>query len=122
MRFLIVEDEPDSAEVVEMILEPAHVDSQLAANAEDALTLLQEDPNQFSGVLIDLALPGMDGFALMQAIRKDAQLKNLRLVAMTAYHTPELKSRAIKSGFDAYFPKPLNTAVFIGTLERLFSD
>ena len=119
MRLLIVEDEPDSAEVVNMILQPAGVDTTVVGDAESALDKLADTPGAFDGVIIDLALPGMDGFALMERIRSEASVKHLKLVAMTAYHTPELKSRAVKSGFDAYFPKPIDTAVFLGTLEKL---
>lgn len=121
LRLLVVEDEPDSAAVVEMILNPANINTEVRGNAEDALDLLLNNPTTYSGVIIDLALPGMDGFALMKAIRTTATLKHLKLVAVTAFHTPELKSRAIKAGFDAYVPKPLDTSLFIGTLERLLS-
>jgi len=61
----------------------------------------------------------MDGFELLQAIRKQSLLNNVPLVAVTAYHTPELKVKALDAGFDAYFPKPLDTTIFLQSLERL---
>lgn len=118
-HLLIVEDEPDSAEVVELILEPAGVSSEVAGTAEDALAILDEAAGYFSGVIIDLALPGKDGFALLKDIRNSDEYGHLMTIAMTAYHTPELKSQSLAAGFDAYFPKPLDTALFLGTLERL---
>jgi CheY-like chemotaxis protein len=117
--FLIVEDEPDSANMLEMILAPAGVPTQLADTAEDALVALRQNPSGYALVIIDLALPGKDGFALLDAIKSDASLSHLPTVAITAYHTPELRSRATKAGFSAYVPKPLDTSVFLGTLERL---
>ena len=122
IALLVVEDEPDSMAVVELMLNPANIDTAEAVDAEQALQILNANPNAFSGVIIDLALPGMDGFALLQTIRKSPALKHLPCVAMTAFHTPELKSKAIRIGFDAYFSKPLDTAVFLGTLERLLSQ
>ncbi len=121
-RLLVVEDEVDSANVVEMILNAAHINTEIASNAEDALDLVLNRPEAFEAIIIDLALPGMDGFALMKAIRATASVKHLRLIAVTAFHTPELRSRAIKAGFDAYVPKPLDTTLFIGTLERLLTQ
>ena len=121
IRLLVVEDEPDSAAVVEMILNPANIETTTAGNAEEALAILSDAASGISGVIIDLALPGMDGFGLMKAIRGNAALTRLPLIAITAFHTPELKSKVTKAGFDAYFPKPLDTAVFLGTLERLFN-
>lgn len=121
-RLLVVEDEVDSANVVEMILNAAHINTEIASNAEDALDLVLSRPEAFEAIIIDLALPGMDGFALMKAIRATASVKHLRLIAVTAFHTPELRSRAIKAGFDAYVPKPLDTTLFIGTLERLLTQ
>ena len=119
LPFLIVEDEPDSAAMLNMILAPAGVPTELATNAEDALTLLHQNPTGYAMVIIDLALPGKDGFALLETLKRDATLSKLPTVAITAYHTPELRSRATKAGFSAYFPKPLDTTVFLGTLERL---
>lgn len=119
LPFLIVEDEADSANMIEMILASAGVSTEIAVNAEQALTLLRQNPQGYSLVIIDLALPGKDGFALLSDLKSDPLLKNLHTVAITAYHTPELRSRATKVGFSAYFPKPLDTNLFLGTLERL---
>ena len=119
IHLLVVEDEPDSVAVVEMILNPANISTSAAGNAEQALSILYDHASTFSGVIIDLALPGMDGFGLMKAIRNDPALARLPLIAITAFHTPELKSKVTRAGFDAYFPKPLDTAVFLGALERL---
>lgn len=119
LPFLIVEDELDSAQMMEMILFPAGVPTEIASNAEDALVMLRNNPKGYSMVIIDLALPGKDGFALLEILQADKSLSHLPTVAVTAYHTPELRSRATKAGFSAYFPKPIDTNVFLGTLERL---
>ena len=120
-NLLIVEDEHDSAAVVEMILQPSGLPFMVAEDAYQAIEILKNNPGGFVGVIIDLALPGKDGFSLLQEIRSLPQLAHLATFAMTAYHTPELKSRCIKAGFHAYFPKPLDTSLFLGTLDRILS-
>lgn len=121
LHLLIVEDEPDSAEVVEMLLAPTRIATTVVSDAYQAIDQLAAAPNKFSGVIIDLALPGMDGFGLLNELRSAASTAALPLIAITAYHTPELKAQALKAGFNAYFPKPLDTTVFVGSLERIIT-
>ena len=114
---LIVEDEPDGQELVARMLSQVNVPVDVAGTAEEALEFLET--NSYGAVVIDLALPGMDGFELLGRIRRDADLTGLTCVAMTAFHTPELKRQAIQDGFDAYFAKPLDRARFLGALDEI---
>jgi two-component system CheB/CheR fusion protein len=114
---LIVEDEPDGQELVARMLSQVNVPVDVAGTAEDALDLLEV--NKYGAVVIDLALPGMDGFQLLGRIRADNDLMNLTCIAMTAFHTPELKRQAIQDGFDAYFAKPLDRTRFLGALDEI---
>ena len=115
---LIVEDEEDGAEVVRWILKHNKAKSATAPSAEAALAQL--DQGTFDAILIDLALPEMDGFQLVQHLRThkpDAP----PTIAMTAFHTPELRLKAHNAGFNAYLPKPLDPPQLIKTLESLLS-
>ena len=120
-HLLIVDDEPDSAEVAAMMLASAHIATTIVHDAYEAITLLEAQPDGYRGVLVDLAMPGMDGFALLRQLRASATTAHLPLIATTAYHTPELRAQALKAGFNAYFPKPLDTSVFLGMLERMLT-
>jgi CheY-like chemotaxis protein len=118
-HILIVDDEHDSAELVAMLLNSGQIASTIVHSAADALSKLAADPGLYHAAIVDLAMPGMDGFALLMALRRDPVTANLPVIAITAYHTPELRSRATKAGFTGYFPKPLDTTVFLGTVGRL---
>ncbi len=118
-HILIVEDEPDGADLVLRMLRATGKAAVVAGNAEVALARLQQSPEEFQAVIVDLALPEMDGFELMQVIRQTPALRHLPLLAITAFHTPELKVRALENGFDAYCPKPLDTTIFVRSLEQL---
>lgn len=122
MRFLIVEDDPDGADVLNMMLESVGLDTVLVASAEHALHELYHNPTMYDAVIIDLALPEMDGFELQSRLRDLPEMQHMVLIAVTAYHTPELKVKALDAGFDAYFAKPLDTTLFVQTLERLLSS
>lgn len=114
---LIVEDDPDGQELVARMLIRANIPVEIAGTAEDALQLLS--PTEHMAVVIDLALPGMDGFELLGRIRNDRSLAALPCVAITAYHTPSLKQRVMSEGFDAYFPKPLDDIRFLRTVKEI---
>ena len=114
---LVVEDELDGQELVTRMLKQVNVETELAGTAEEAWTLLKSQ--SFMGAIIDLALPGQDGFQLLNSIRNDQNLHGLPCIAMTAYHTPQLKHDALENGFDAYFAKPLNRTLFLGAVESV---
>ncbi len=117
---LVVEDEPDGQELVSRMLSQSNVAVDVAGNAEEAWNFLMS--NQYAAAIIDLALPERDGFELVTAIRGESELTGLPCVAMTAFHTPELKQRAMSDGFNAYFPKPLDRNRFLGELDRILAD
>ncbi|MCK6580278.1 MAG: response regulator [Anaerolineae bacterium] len=120
-RILIVEDEPDGADLVRRLLKSKGKEAAVAANAEVAIAALEADPGVYAAIVIDLALPEMDGFELMTLLRGSEYFAQMPLIAITAFHTPELKVRALESGFDAYFPKPLDTAAFAASIDRFLN-
>jgi len=116
---LVVEDDRDGQEVIARMLFRAKITVEVIGTAEDAIQILSAD--EHAAVIIDLALPGMDGFALLQHIRQKPDIAALPCVAMTAFHTPTLKQQVMQAGFNAYFAKPLDDRRFIITLTELLS-
>ena len=119
MKVLIVEDDPDGAAVIELILDAAGIESTIARTAEQAMSILEKEAGSFAGAIVDLGLPGMDGFEFLEAAREHQDFARLPLVAATAFHTPELKDRALTRGFDAYFSKPFDPDELVKTLQGL---
>jgi CheY-like chemotaxis protein len=116
-RVLVIEDESDSTEVVREMLEYNGIQSWAAATAEEALQMIPEvQPNLF---VVDLALPGMDGWGFLKTVREDPATADVPAVAITAYHSINVARQAIEAGFAAYFPKPLDTTSFVRELSRI---
>ncbi len=111
---IVVEDEADSMELVQGLLSYHGISNMGASTAEEALKLLQTTMPVL--IIIDLSLPGMNGWSLLNEIRKNKKLANIPCVAITAYHTAELAHEAIEAGFDAYFAKPLDATSFVREL------
>lgn len=117
IRVLVVEDEVDGGDVVAGILGQHDILTDIAITAEDALQLLEG--NQYDAAVIDLALPGMSGFDLVQRIRQHERYAALPCIAYTAYHSSKVRYEAKESGFDAYLEKPLDRKLLITTLHEL---
>ncbi|MCU0476092.1 MAG: response regulator [Anaerolineae bacterium] len=115
---LVVEDDPDGQEVVSTILEHLNIRTTVAANAEDAERFLFGG-TPFNAVIVDLALPGKDGWELLRDILANPQTANIPCVAVTAFHTSKLREEAIQAGFSAYFAKPIDSTAFARRLESL---
>lgn len=111
---LIVEDEPDGLTIVSALLEANNIATHGVRTAEEALSLLSQ--HHYNGVIIDLALPGMDGWQLLAAIRADERTAHLPCFAITAYHNSTVRRQASESGFMDYFPKPLDDRHFVDEL------
>ncbi len=114
---LIVEDEPDGQELVGRMFAVVNIPYAVAENGEEAWQMLST--REYGAAIVDLALPGIDGIELLRNIRADARLRTLPCIAITAYHTPELKQQALAEGFDAYFAKPLDRTMFLSALDGL---
>jgi two-component system, chemotaxis family, CheB/CheR fusion protein len=117
---LIVEDEPDVQEVVVQLLGHYGVNTDRATTAEEAVELLNQ--NSYDAALIDLALPGMNGFDLLKKIRAQAQWSGMRCIAFTAFHSAAVRKEVSDAGFNGYFAKPLDTHDFVQELVTIIKS
>jgi CheY-like chemotaxis protein/anti-sigma regulatory factor (Ser/Thr protein kinase) len=107
VRVLVVDDDPESLDMSAAMLRDAGAEVRTASSAPRAHELI--DAWQPRVVLTDLAMPGEDGFALLRAMRTNlAGRGDVRVIAVTAYGTPERRARALEAGFDRYLTKPID--------------
>jgi len=106
LAILIVDDNVDAAHVLQDILEIHGHRVEVAHNGPAALLLTQEF--QPDVCLLDIGLPGMDGYELAQRLRRQIRRESLRLFAITGYGQSEDRHRAAEHGFDEHFVKPLD--------------
>jgi CheY-like chemotaxis protein len=107
MRILVVDDNPDVATMLAELLQiDGHEDVAIAHDGVAALASMRASKPDF--VLCDLVLPGeLDGQAIARTCRSEAQLHDVRLVAMSGYGSPEDRARAMEAGFDDLLAKPV---------------
>ncbi len=118
-RVLMVEDNPDAAESLVMILELLGHHVRVVHDGRAALAAALANVPDI--MLVDIGLPGMDGYQVAQAVRREPSLKHLLLVALTGYGRPEDKQRAMAAGFDYHLVKPVDLDALGDLVSRLGS-
>lgn len=114
-KILIVEDNPLNLELASDLLTSQGYAVQQASSAEEALHLVREAQPDL--ILMDLRLPGMDGYAALEALRDDPTTNRIPIVALTAQAMRGDEEAALEAGFDGYIPKPIDTRNFGSTVE-----
>jgi DNA-binding response OmpR family regulator len=116
-RILVVEDEHHIAQGIRFNLEAEGHDVVVTDNGEQALTWLLNQRDNFDAIVLDIMLPGKDGFTVASELR---QAKNfIPLLMLTARSRPEDVLRGFEAGADDYLPKPFNLAILIARIGSL---
>ena len=115
MRVLVVDDEYDIRYLVQAALD--HCEVLTAADGPSALALLRH--SAIDAVLLDVMMPGMDGFAVLRRIRADDQYQDLPVIMLTAKAGEHDHVRAFRDGADAYLTKPFEVDDLEDTVARV---
>jgi two-component system cell cycle response regulator DivK len=114
-KILIVEDSPDNMKLFRALLVArGHAVTGLAGGERLLETIEESSPDL---VLMDIQLPGKDGFALLQEVRASRHAA-LRVLALTAHAMSGDRERALQAGFDGYITKPIDIRGFPQEVER----
>ena len=115
MRVLLVEDNKDTIATLAAVLRYEQYDVMTAHDGQIALEMAKLQPPDV--VLLDIGLPGMDGYELAQALRKQDPERTLYIAAVTGYGKAEDKERAVRAGIDAHVTKPAHPLTIIKLLD-----
>ncbi len=105
-RILVVDDNPRNLKLAFDVLEDAGYEVVEAVNAEEAQSMV--DRNLCDLVLMDIALPGMDGLTLTRKIKANERTKHIRIIALTAFAMKGDDQKALAAGCDGYITKPID--------------
>jgi signal transduction histidine kinase/ActR/RegA family two-component response regulator len=114
-RVLLVEDNPDAADALAMLLQSLGHDVRTVHRGEDALADATRSPADV--VLIDIGLPTMDGYEVATKIRRISGMSDAVLVALTGYGATKDKEHSTSAGFDHHMTKPVD----LGSLQALLA-
>jgi PAS domain S-box-containing protein len=116
-RVLVVEDNADAAEGLALLLKAYGQDVRVANDGPTALEAAGEIVPAL--ILVDIGLPGMDGYEVARRIRQLPELRDVVLVALTGFGYEEDRQRAAAAGFDAHFTKPVDPAILRRLVARV---
>ncbi len=113
-KILVVDDNQDAATMVAELLRVFGNEVSVAFDGQEAISFIdQELP---SIVLLDIGLPGMDGYTVARTLRANVSLGNFTLIALTGYGQPEDIRKSHEAGFDHHLTKPLDIGKLLGIL------
>ena len=117
-RVLIVDDDEDSRIIYPIVLETAGIRADIAANGFEALALLTMKPDL---VLLDLAMPKMSGFEVLERLRANPETHNIPVVAFTASPLRFTEESLLQLGFNAVLFKPVEPSTLLRVVQTLLA-
>jgi CheY-like chemotaxis protein len=121
VRILLVEDQPHNMRLIEQIIEDLDESIQLITAVTGLEALSKAMDNEFDMILMDIALPDMDGMKVTKAIREYPQHKDVPVIAVTAYAAVGEKE-AFKEIFNGYVSKPIDENILSAAIRKWIGD
>ncbi len=119
-RILVIEDDKANIDLFEYLLKACGYVPLLATNGEDGVRLaVLFEPDL---VLLDIRMPGMDGYEVARAIRTQLRLEHTRIVAVTASAMVGDRERIAAAGFDGYVQKPIEPETFVEQIKQFLPE
>ena len=119
-RILIVDDEPNIVVPLQFLMEQKGYHVRIAENGEEAIeTILRFQPHL---ILLDIMLPGINGFEVCQTIRDNRDLGNIKIVLVTALGREVDMAKGMALGADAYITKPFSNTEIVERVRELLKE
>jgi CheY-like chemotaxis protein len=118
LTMMLVDDDPDAQRIFKLVIQHHQHQAILAGDAYSAIELLQTEQPEV--IVIDLLLPGLDGYQTLDRLRQLAP--NAVFVATSAYHAVGTYESVLLRGFKGFLPKPLDASIMVGSLEAMVDE
>jgi two-component system cell cycle response regulator DivK len=113
---LVIEDNEQNLYLMKFLLEHSGYKVVSASNGPDGLRKATENPPL--GILLDIQLPGMDGYAVARALRSNVTFRHTPIIAVSSYAMVGDRERGLEAGCTGYIEKPINADTFVGEIEK----
>ncbi|WP_232519251.1 PAS domain-containing hybrid sensor histidine kinase/response regulator [Caballeronia insecticola] len=117
VRVVVIDDNRDSADSLAMLLQMKGHDVRIAYHGKEGIEVVRHFPPEL--ILLDLALPDMDGYAVLRMLRSLRLIGRAKVAAMTGFGQSSDKERSASAGFDAHLVKPVDFDELDRLLERV---
>jgi len=117
---IIVDDEKDNVGVMQMVFEFNDAKVRAAYSGKECLALLALEIPTF--LLVDIQMPEMSGYELLQRIRENPQWSSIPIIAVTAHARSEDEQEIMNAGFDGYIGKPISVITLMDQLSKILKS
>jgi signal transduction histidine kinase len=117
LRVLVIEDSQDTIEMLKLWLDSFGCEVLIAMGAVEGLKLAREQ--QLDLIISDIGMPDMDGYALIQELRKSEEAGRIPAIALTGYAQKQDRELALRSGYDAHLAKPARMVDLHSLIKKL---
>ena len=118
-RILVVDDEPATVKMVQLVLEGEGCEVTTASNGTECLQKVTS--NRPDLIILDVAMPVLDGFETLRALRQDAATQDLPVIMLTARTADEDVVRGWSTGVDLYLTKPFSIDELLTAVRRILA-
>jgi CheY-like chemotaxis protein len=115
-RILLIEDNPQNRYMATFLLQRRGHEIFQAESGPLGLAMAAEIKPDL--ILLDIQLPGMDGYAVAEALKRNPQLKLIPIVAVTSYAMVGDREKSLAAGAEGYIEKPINPETFVAEVEH----
>ena len=119
-RILVVEDQPDSRQIIRDMLAGTDYEITEAENGEEALTAIAKQRPDL--ILMDIQLPIMDGYTATKQIKADPALRSIPIIAVTSYALPGEEKKARAAGCEDYVTKPFSPRQLLAKIRQYLAQ
>jgi excisionase family DNA binding protein len=109
---MLVDDEKDILELLEGVMTSGDEEIRVAIAQSGVEALLLIGENKPSLLVLDIMMPGMNGFDVCQKLKSNPSTHNIKIVALTGDHDPAIRERVLRAGADLFFTKPIDVNEF----------
>jgi len=117
MRILVVEDQDSIRKMIEALIGARGYQVTAVSTGTKAIDVASTDPPDM--VLLDLMIPGHDGFEVCRRLRSDPTTRDVPVLIISALDDPESRTRAAQAGATAYYTKPFSPMALLKEIDRL---
>jgi CheY-like chemotaxis protein len=114
-RILVVDDTDSALDLIGYLLKARGHDAVFARNGQDAVEIALDSMPDL--ILMDIQMPGMDGYEALETIRREAKDDVCPVLALTAFAVVGERAKALTAGFEGFFSKPIAPETFMDQLE-----
>ena len=115
-RVLVIEDNHGNLSLMRLLLERAEYDVLVASSGSSGLEIASKEQPEI--ILLDLAMPEMDGWEVARKLKANIRTKDIPIIAVSAHSLPKDRERAYQAGCDAMIEKPFSIPRLIGEIEK----